>query len=171
MPATSFDGLGRCSCPRRLSSSIIVISVVGMMCELLLEDAFVGGVDAGPSTDLGMIEPELPMSGDGRWGTPPAPRKAFTPRQGFLRTLMASADKLREDFNPRKPYWSQRKNANSTHRVRFESTVRQYVALVRDLVHAATSRGPSVRTVLTSRHRLIRLTLSNTRSAPATCGH
>ncbi|GAA3989642.1 hypothetical protein GCM10022247_05310 [Allokutzneria multivorans] len=101
-------------------------------CELLLEDAFVGGADGGPSSEFREIEIQEAGQPEDPWSTV-ARRGGRTPRQEFLRTLMASAGRLREDSVHRKPYWSQRKSVEPPLRIRQESTVRQYVALVHDL--------------------------------------
>lgn len=101
-------------------------------CELLLEDAFVGGADGGPSIGFNEIS-AVTLAGvqDDPWGSPS--RSSLTPKQQFLRTLMTSADRLREEAVHRKPYWSQRKSSEPARHVRRESTIRQYVALVHDL--------------------------------------
>jgi hypothetical protein len=64
-------------------------------------------------------------------------RGGLTAEQDFLRILMTSADRLREDSAHRKPYWSQRKSSAPARHVRQESTVRQYVSLV----HEFDARG------------------------------
>lgn len=101
-------------------------------CELLLEDAFVGGADGGPSNEFRAVRSKsVGMRGD-PWSQTSL-RGGLTAEQDFLRILMTSANRMREESAHRKPYWSQRKSFEPARHVRQESTVRQYVALVHDL--------------------------------------
>ncbi|WP_084468072.1 hypothetical protein [Actinokineospora inagensis] len=99
-------------------------------CELLLEDAFVGGVSGGPLAEYDQILSAAAVRDD-PWSTETI-RFGLTSRQQFLHTLMKSADRLREDSAHRKPYWSQRKKAAQEIHVRHQTIVGQFVSLVRD---------------------------------------
>lgn len=98
-------------------------------CELLLEDAFVGGMSGGPLSEFQEIAVEHP------WGTEPqkAVPSKLTSKQRFLRDLMQNAELLREDASHRKPYWSQRKNGMRAELARQGVVVRGFVELVEEL--------------------------------------
>jgi hypothetical protein len=100
-------------------------------CELLLEDAFVGGADGGPSVEIRELPNAAATWDTTRWTDPTRP--SFSQEQQYLRMLMDSADLLREDASHRKPYWSERKSGKPAESVRFASVVRQFVEVVRDL--------------------------------------
>ncbi|MGE5667400.1 MAG: hypothetical protein ACM338_04310 [Betaproteobacteria bacterium] len=101
-------------------------------CELLLEDAFVGGIDGGPLSEFREVRQQAVLDA---WDWATGARSAgttsvLTASQNFLRRLMQAGDRLREDSSHRKPYWSQRKTGTPAQRARFAAVVRQFVALV-----------------------------------------
>lgn len=95
-------------------------------CELLLEDAFVGGWNSGPLSDFREVEHDP-------WPSPRTASRSLTAQERFLRDLMKNADKLLEDETQRRPYWSQRKAGTQPQPSDRESTVRRFVILTRDL--------------------------------------
>lgn len=98
-------------------------------CELLLEDAFIGGMSGGPLSEFQQVS-----AGHDPWGKQQEGALArLSPRQNFLRDLMRSADLLREDASHRRPYWSQRRNGTRAELARQRSTVRDFVALIEEL--------------------------------------
>lgn len=101
-------------------------------CELLLEDAFVGGMDGGPPREFREMQPAVT---DGPWAPTAATRSdgatgVLTEKQDFLRRLMQGADRLKEGSSHRKPYWSQRKIGVLAQPARQAAVARQFVALV-----------------------------------------
>ncbi|KJK35830.1 hypothetical protein UK23_42585 [Lentzea aerocolonigenes] len=98
-------------------------------CELLLEDAFVGGMSGGPLSEFQELADEHPWSKESQKTVPPR----LTAKQKFLRDLMQNAALLREDGSHRKPYWSQRKSGTGAEVARLGVIVRGFVELVEDL--------------------------------------
>ncbi len=88
-------------------------------CQLLLEDAFVGGYSDGPAVAFRTVGEEANTLSGG-FGDPwssfrlqatsaKASRRIFTPEQKYLKDLMTRSDQLLEDSQPRRPYWRERK--------------------------------------------------------------
>ncbi|USX55631.1 hypothetical protein [Lentzea sp. HUAS12] len=97
-------------------------------CELLLEDAFVGGF-GGPVTEFREIS-----AGIDKWGNRPAGTAPhLTLRQNFLLGLVRSADQLREDNSQRRQYWSRRKTGVKVESANLSATAYAFVELVGEL--------------------------------------
>ncbi|WP_207213598.1 hypothetical protein [Rhodococcus sp. Q1] len=106
-------------------------------CALLLEDAFIRGYRSGPLSEFH----DVPAVVDpGRWGTEEVARATsrLTPRQEYLRLLMAGAEQLREDPPPQRRYWSARKAGQTLSATALEmpTLVREFVSLIGELDNA-----------------------------------
>ncbi|ALU73645.1 hypothetical protein H351_32360 (plasmid) [Rhodococcus erythropolis R138] len=98
-------------------------------CVLLLSDAFVSDHVDGPVAAFGRI----PVESADPWNIQPA---TMTPRQKFLKDLMAQADCLHEDPPPKRPYWRDRQSSSpraGDARWPIDVVVREFVALVYEL--------------------------------------
>ncbi|MFV9460301.1 hypothetical protein ACNJ7E_43675 [Rhodococcus sp. NM-2] len=98
-------------------------------CLLLLTDAFVGDYVDGPTAEFGRIESESIDP----WSRRPT---ALTPRQKFLKDLMADSDLLHENPPPKRPYWRDRQGYSSdpaNARWSIDMVAREFAVLVHEL--------------------------------------